>query len=308
MPKLKETVVLLLVVLLVLPVVFAASAKANYATVSIDSPTPNSIVKSENTTVRFTVDNVSQNRDSVSISANATVFFDGQFCGAVPISFGQKSSGGGELSLTGLFQGQHTVQVNVTISTTAASGGANLRQTGTETYLVSSMVNFTVYLGIPPEVSIASLDEYATSQPAVNITTDVPVSMVCYCVDEGENVSLPYQCCCQYNLNLTGLAGGIHTLTAYAVDPFGNVGVAQNNFTVNAQTQNSQPTPIYSTIALIAGAGLAGLFLASVLILAFFRMTSPQEIAEPKPTEEQASNSSEKTAAEPEKKTNFVLS
>jgi len=90
-------------------------------------------------------------------------------------------------------------------------------------------VSFTVNDGKPPTVTNLSLENKTYNQNTLplNFTTDQPTSWIGYSLDGKENVTIAG------NTTLTGLPDGQHSLTVYANDTAGNMGVSQTvNFTV----------------------------------------------------------------------------
>jgi hypothetical protein len=65
----------------------------------------------------------------------------------------------------------------------------------------------------------------------LNFKVDEPTSIVTYCLDEGNNVTVAG------NTTLSGLSAGSHNLTVYARDSAGNTGVQTINFEVAEATE-----------------------------------------------------------------------
>jgi len=138
----------------------------------------------------------------------------------------------------------------------------------------SDKIYFTVDT-TPPTVSILSLNNITNSlaQVALNFSVDESASSMTYCVDNGDNVTIAGNC------TLTGLPDGGHSLTIYAWDIVGNVGVSETiNFTVDKQPESpsqSKPYPA-ETIAVVSVAGAA-----VVAVGAAMRIKKPKREAEP---------------------------
>lgn len=99
------------------------------------------------------------------------------------------------------------------------------RQTGFD----EKTVHFTVNDGKPPIISNLSLENktYNQNDLPLNFATDQPTSWMGYSLDGKANVTIAG------NTTLTGLPNEQHSLTVYANDTAGNMGVSQTiNFTV----------------------------------------------------------------------------
>jgi hypothetical protein len=105
----------------------------------------------------------------------------------------------------------------------------------------SSKVYFTVDT-TPPTVSILYLNNTICSLAEVplNFSVDESTSSITYCVDNAGNVTAAGNC------TLTGLSDGQHSLTIYAWDMGGNVGISETaTFTVDKQPEStSAPEPL----------------------------------------------------------------
>jgi hypothetical protein len=150
------------------------------------------------------------------------------------------------LSLSNATHGRHTIRVDVNLdSIVAALPTVTLSHSET-----SASVDFYVYRGIQPQVSITGPD-VESDRTAFKIETNEPASTISYSLDGGANVTLPqnepthFQDTYTYNVTLSGLSSGPHTLTVYTKDAFNNTAMAEQTFTFE------QPLSL-STIAAIA--------------------------------------------------------
>jgi len=90
---------------------------------------------------------------------------------------------------------------------------------------------------------------------------DRPFSQLYYCVDGGANVVVGG------NTTLSGLSCGVHNVTVFAEDRFGNVGVSETvTFTVA-----SDPSNLFLSIPILAVLGVAVVIAAGVVLAVFFR-------------------------------------
>lgn len=84
-------------------------------------------------------------------------------------------------------------------------------------------VYFTVNDGKPPTISYLMLENktYNQNDLPLNFTTDQPISWIGYSLDGKVNVTIAG------NITLTQLSNGQHTITVYANDTTGNMGISQ---------------------------------------------------------------------------------
>jgi hypothetical protein len=105
----------------------------------------------------------------------------------------------------------------------------------------SSRVNFSVDL--PPTISILSLENetYNTSNVKLDFSVNEPISAVSYSLDGKDNVTITG------NTTLLELANGLHNVTVYAKDTFGNEGASETiYFNVDV------PEPFPTTFVVVA--------------------------------------------------------
>lgn len=102
---------------------------------------------------------------------------------------------------------------------------------------------------IPPDISVLMLENrtYDTPDVPLSFTVNELASQITYNLDEQENVTITG------NTTLTGLSGGSHTLTVYAKDVAGNIGISE---TITFSIQE----PFLTTLAvtLLASAAAIG--------------------------------------------------
>jgi hypothetical protein len=215
-------------------------------------------------------------------SMPVTCYLDSVLCGQIDLEvinrYGTEiSSASGSIALSGLSQGEHQIDIKG-----KSIGSWVPLPDGFEVDLPSVSVSFFVDLGVVPGVSVSGLNQYTVSTATLNITTDCSEATVCYCLDGLDNVTLPQEQAItvsegyQYNVTLSDLSDGEHTLTAYAMDSFGNTGAVSHSFTVNtatptptaAPTEHSQPIP---PLAWIAGASIAAVVIVALVLLLIYR-------------------------------------
>jgi hypothetical protein len=110
------------------------------------------------------------------------------------------------------------------------------------------------YGSVPPAVCITSLESmatYASSDVPLNFSLNKPAAWVGYSLDGRDNVTVTD------NTTISALANGLHNVTVYAKDTFGNVGFSETvSFSVEV------PFPATLVIAPVAGVVLVGAVLA----------------------------------------------
>lgn len=111
----------------------------------------------------------------------------------------------------------------------------------------------------PPAISVQSpLNEtYANSTIPLVYASNKQVSWQAYSLDGKQNVTI------SGNSTLTDLTGGLHTLTVYANDTYGNLGASQ---TVSFNVKTPQ-TYAYSTLAAILAASAAAIVVGLTIYL-----------------------------------------
>jgi hypothetical protein len=114
------------------------------------------------------------------------------------------------------------------------------------------------YGTVPPVLSVASPENmnYTSSEVALNFTVDRHVEWMGYSLDGSENVTV------MGNTTLTGLSNGLHNVTVYAKDEFGNTG-ASGTVVFSVEV----PFPAVP----VAAASVATLALAGVGLLVYFK-------------------------------------
>ena len=108
----------------------------------------------------------------------------------------------------------------------------------------------------PPKISLLSpLNQtYSESSVSLVFTVDKAVNWTTYSLDGQQNATITG------NTTITGLSGGLHNITIYANDTFGNMGASQS---VNFST--SQPFPV-ATVAAVSGAIVVVVVAAGLLV------------------------------------------
>ena len=101
----------------------------------------------------------------------------------------------------------------------------------------ASSLNFTVDT-IAPVISSISIENktYYSADLPLSFKVDDKTSQLKYSIDNQSNVTLTS------NTTIVGLTDGSHTVTVYAIDSFGNVGIQAVTFTVT-------PFPIAIAVA-----------------------------------------------------------
>jgi hypothetical protein len=114
---------------------------------------------------------------------------------------------------------------------------------------------------IPPEIWVLSPINQTFNESTVPLTflVDKAVYRTGYILDGTDNVTFAG------NATLTGLTDGLHNITVYAQDTFGNIGTSQTtNFTI-ALPIEVKPEPFPTTIVVVASV-LSVLLVAGLLV------------------------------------------
>jgi hypothetical protein len=167
------------------------------------------------------------------------------------------------INLTGLSEGTHSLAVY-------SDGICYLRAEKYHNLSSKVVIGYSepIYFVVdtPPQISILSLENatYETADVSFNFTINQPVSQIMYSLDGKDNVTVAENA---ENITLNGLFNGLHSVTVYAWDIAGNVGVSETiNFTIA-----EEPAPEPFPTALVATASGTSAAVAGVGILVCFR-------------------------------------
>jgi hypothetical protein len=251
--KQKKPVILLFMLLLVFYLSFIDCAEAQQEFVAtIENPVNREIIIDNNVNLQFFV---AGNHFWPTLLAYK-VYFDGNLHvenqRTINNSWTRLIEEKLPLSLSNATQGQHTIRVDVNLDYIVVATGLAVIHGHSET---SSSVAFYVYRGIQPQLSITG-SNVESDQTAFKIETNEPASTISYSLDGKANVTVPqnqsatFQDTYTYNVTLSSLSPGPHTLTVYTKDVFNNTAMTEKAFTVE------QP-PSLLTIAAIAVVVLA---------------------------------------------------
>jgi hypothetical protein len=191
------------------------------------------------------------------------------------------------INLTGLGDGQHFIELNVTavtfynppedywtvheyemfvsekivITTKMASGNVS--------FTIDAIFEKVFPDKIPPAISFLSVENrtYDTCDVPLNCTVNESVTQITYSLDGQENVTIPvgqaaYNFAGWENLmtigktTLTNLTNGEHSLTVYAADEAGNTGASE---TIYFNVEVPEPFPTTLVIVSIGSVAIVGL-------------------------------------------------
>jgi N-acetylneuraminic acid mutarotase len=116
------------------------------------------------------------------------------------------------------------------------------------------------YGTVPPAVSVVSPENgnYTSGDVSLAFTVNKPVVWLGYSLDGQDNVTVAG------NATISGLANGLHNVTVYAEDEFGNVGASETVlFTI------AEPEPFPTT--LVATASAATIAVVGAVLLVYFK-------------------------------------
>jgi hypothetical protein len=151
----------------------------------------------------------------------------------------------GDTDLTDLSQGAHNVTVWVSVYQYIISDFLGIPYPNYEGAVLST-VSFNID-SIPPHITILSPETkaYNTSNVPLDFTVNKAVSQISYSLDGHQNITT------EGNITLTRLSNGLHKVTIYATDSYGNVGASQTvSFTVSKP--ESFPTSVVIAVILVA--------------------------------------------------------
>jgi len=114
------------------------------------------------------------------------------------------------------------------------------------------------FRSIPVVGVVSPLSEvvYSVSSVGLVFVVDRPVSQLYFCVDGGVNVTFAG------NTTLSGLSGGVHSVTVFAEDKFGNVGVSETVvFSVVSESDPIFTVPVVVVLCVVSVLAVAVLLL-----------------------------------------------
>jgi hypothetical protein len=109
------------------------------------------------------------------------------------------------------------------------------------------------YGAIPPVFTIASPinTNYSFNEILLNFSLNKPVNWTGYTLDGKDNITVTG------NTTLTGLSNGLHNITVYAKDTFGNIGASETiKFTVASESFPVIPFAAIAVVVVIVATGL----------------------------------------------------
>jgi len=151
----------------------------------------------------------------------------------------------GDTDLTDLSQGAHNVTVWVSVYQYIISDFLGIPYPNYEGAVLLK-VSFNID-SIPPHITILSPEfkVYNTSNVPLDFTVNKEVSQISYSLDGHQNITT------EGNITLTRLSNGLHKVTIYATDAYGNMGASQTvSFTVSKP--ESFPTSVVIAVILAA--------------------------------------------------------
>jgi hypothetical protein len=143
----------------------------------------------------------------------------------------------GNTTLIGLIDGPHSLIIYA--NDTVGNMGA------------SQIVTFTI--ATPPKISILLPLNRTYTGPNVSLifTLDKPVNCICYSLDRKLNETVTG------NTTITGISNGMHNITVYANDTFGNIVASKTlYFSVEVPVEIPEPFPLVP-VAAASGASVA---------------------------------------------------
>jgi hypothetical protein len=161
--------------------------------------------------------------------------------------------------LTNLAEGEHTVSVTATVTTTDYCPWYVIRLGWVGSVQIKDTVTFTVDTASPRLVFRTPQNKiFSTGVVAINFTAEEPLNTLSYSLDGQSKRSLNdnnlavhhtqvidnFYGVDSYQITLSDLTEGSHNLKVYAKDGVGNMGESETlQFTVGQDTQPSEPFP-----------------------------------------------------------------
>jgi hypothetical protein len=162
-------------------------------------------------------------------------------------------------ALEGLMDGLHTLNVFVVGSSSYDKDPSPTVKA--EVATVNDSASVTFFVDSSPKINVLSpcTQNYASADVALNFILSKPVEHIGYSLDGKDNVTITG------NTTLNGLTSGAHSITVYACDAAGNVGVSETiTFTVNTDSepffQSSLFLVVIGVIALCLSVSAVGIF------------------------------------------------
>jgi hypothetical protein len=109
------------------------------------------------------------------------------------------------------------------------------------------------YGKVPPIIDVVSPENrsFTSSEVQLNVTVNRAFEWMRYCLDGKANVTVTG------NITLTGLSNGLHNLTVYAEDEFGNIGASKTiTFTTSGSFSNALIVAVYTVTVMVACVGI----------------------------------------------------
>jgi N-acetylneuraminic acid mutarotase len=134
-----------------------------------------------------------------------------------------------------------------------------------ETVAVNEQYTPFGYGTIPPDVAVVSPEYGSYNSSSVSLTFSVSrlALWLSYSLDGQENVTV------SGNTTITGLSNGLHNVTVYAKDEFGNTGLSETAlFTISVAPKPQQPEPFLTTLVISIIASVA---FVSLCLLVYFK-------------------------------------
>jgi len=162
-------------------------------------------------------------------------------------------------TLEGLMDGLHTLNVCVVGSSSYDKDpGPTVKA---EVATVNDSASVTFFVDSSPKINVLSpcTQNYTSADVALNFILSEPVDYLSYSLDGKDNVTITG------NTTLSGLTSGVHSVTVYACDAAGNMGVSEMVFfTVNVGSE-----PFFQQNLVVLGVAILGLSIVTVAVLGF---------------------------------------
>jgi hypothetical protein len=141
--------------------------------------------------------------------------------------------------------------------------GGRTGQWGYMTFMYPSALNeqYTpIGYGVPPEIDVVSPARQTYNESSVSLvfTVDKPITWIGYSINGQDNITVTG------NTTIAGLSNGLHNITVYAKDEFGNMGASE---TIAFTIAVPEPFPA----SLVITASVASIAVVGVVLLVYFK-------------------------------------
>ena len=213
--------------------------------ITINSPTNNSSISTDNTPLNITVSKprgwLIQMGEARQMLKSISYQLDGKLYGPFIADSYLESAFNYSTNLANMTVGPHSLKVFAEANGWFVEVHDLWRREETIT-ASSDIIYFTVEKNVP-EVIVAPIENSSTPDVLLNVNVNCTASRIVYSLDGRENQSF------SGNTTLTGLSNGLHNVTVYAWNLDGNAGVSDTLF---FDVEVPEPFPTVQVVAVVS--------------------------------------------------------